>query len=396
MLIYYVLLLVIFNSCIETLDPEGLVDDFESVLVIEATITNELKQHEIRLTRSFKFEENITPLESNAEVKVLDDDGNVIRFLESEPGLYLSEEAFEAQPNKNYRLSITTSDGRNYASDAAQLTQITPINEVIAQRVINNGEDGMGFFVNTFDPTNSSKFYRYEFEETYKIIAPFWRPDDLITLTDDPIDCFVQEVFVGENNERVCYGTNISNTIILTNTSGLEQDNVSQFLVHFINKNNYILTHRYSILVRQFVQSPAAYNFFETLRNLSQSDNIFSQIQPGLLVGNVFSANNENEIVLGYFDVASVSEQRIFFNYTDFFSEEPLPPYVNPCEQFAPPVSLSGTCILANFVRSGTVEFVSENPAPNAEFPGPFLVVTDVCGDCTELGSNVVPPFWID
>jgi hypothetical protein len=394
--VYFGILIVVLNSCTEPFDTTGVISDFESVLVIEATITNEFKQQQIRLTRTFEFEANGAPSESNAEVIVLDDQGNEFRFLETEPGLYLSEQVFEAQANRDYRLSVTTSDGRNYASRVTQLTQVTPIGEVVAERRINNEEEGMAILVNTFDPTNSSKFYRYEYEETFLIIAPDWKEEDLIA-SPNSNDCQVEVVTTGENNERVCYGTNTSNGIILTSTAGLVEDRVSEFMVRFVDRNNYIISHRYSILVRQFVQSSAAYSFFDTLKNLSESDNLFSQIQPGLLVGNVFSENNDNEIVLGYFDIASVSEERIFFDYDVFFPNEPLPPYISACNPSAPPiVGLAGDCELADFVRANFVEYLGVNSAPTEERPGPFLVVAPACGDCTVIGSNVVPPFWID
>ena len=394
--VYFGILIVILNSCTEPFDTTGVITDFESVLVIEATITNELKQQQVRLTRSFEFEANGAPSESNAEVIVLDDQGNEFRFLETEPGLYLSEQVFEAQANRDYRLSVTTNDGRNYASRATQLTQVTPIGEVVAERRINNEEEGMAILVNTFDPTNSSNFYRYTYEETFLIIAPDWREEDLVA-SPNSNDCQVEVVITGENNERVCYGTNASNGIILTSTAGLVEDRVSEFLVRFVDRNNYILSHRYSILVRQFVQSPAAYSFFDTLKSLSESDNLFSQIQPGLLIGNVFSETNTNEIVLGYFDIASVSEQRIFFDYDEFFPGESLPPYVSACNPSAPPiVGLAGDCELADAVRSNFVEYLGVNSAPTEDIPGPFLVVAPACGDCTVIGSNEVPPFWID
>ncbi len=195
----------------------------------------------------------------------------------------------------------------------------------------------------------------------------------------------------------MCYGTNTSNDIILTNTSGLDEDNVSKFMVRFIDRDNYIISHRYSILVRQFVQSPAAYTFYDTLKILSESDNLFSQVQPGLLVGNVFSEDNDNEIVLGYFGLASVSEQRIFFNYDEFFPGEELPPYISPCNPFAPDIfQFGGGCELAPFVRSNVVEYFGINSMTTDLNPGPYLVVDPVCGDCTVIGSNVVPPFWTD
>ena len=396
-LVCFVLLIALVNSCTEPFDTSGILSDFESALVIEATITNELKQHEVKLTKSFEFGADGAEAVSDAEVRVLDDQGIEIKFLESEPGIYVSDQEFEALIERVYSLSVTTNDGRVYVSNPTQLTKATPIDNVIAERIINDDDqEGMAILVNTFDPTNSSNFYRYEFEETFLIIAPDWTNQDLVALSPDPNDCGVAVVDTGDNNERVCYGTNVSNEIILTTTTGLTEDRVSDFVVRFVDRNNYILSHRYSILVRQFVQSPTSYSFLNILNNLSESDNLFSQIQPGLLIGNVFNESDRDEIVLGYFDVASVSEQRIFFNYDEFFPDEPLPPYATACNATAPPLSDFGDCVLAFSVRNEFVEYLDVNLGPTEENPGPYLVVSPPCGDCTVLGSNVAPPFWID
>ncbi|MEM8847558.1 MAG: DUF4249 domain-containing protein [Bacteroidota bacterium] len=398
----------LIQSCIEPFDTEGIVNDFESALVIEATITNELKQHQIRLTRAFELEADSARAESNAQVTILDDQGMTFQFSEIEPGLYQSDQAFQAEGTRNYQLSISTSDGRSYASDPAQLTQQTQIESVEAARVTNDdGNEGMAILVNSFDPSNNSNLYRYEYEETFLIIAPDWTDTDLVkSVPSQQDDCTVDLVFTGDNDERICYGTNLSNTIILTNTNGLDEDRVSRLQVRFIDRDNFILSHRYSILVRQFVQSPAAHTFYVRLQELSQSDDLFSQTQTGLLIGNVFSEDDENEIVLGYFEVSSVSEERIFFNYEDFFPGEDLPPYAINCNRSAPgffqpsEFGFFAGCLLSELVAVGAVEYVGPNNgeiAPSGEQAvGPHIVVPAPCGDCTQLGSNVRPSFWID
>jgi hypothetical protein len=174
-------------------------------------------------------------------------------------------------------------------------------------------------------------------------------------------------------------------------------------MVRFINRDNYIITHRYSILVRQLVQSPEAYTFFETLNDFSGSESLFSETQPGFLQGNVYSSDNPDEKVLGYFDVASVSQQRIFFDYEDFFPGEPLPPYVDNCTPFAPNIFgvTSGPvpeefipCVLKPMVELGLVSYLRDNK--DEIEGGPYIVVPRVCGDCTELGSNQIPEFWTE
>jgi len=406
--IFYVavaFLMTLLNGCVEPFETEGIVEDFKSVLVVEAALTNELKQHQIRLTRAFEFEADSARAEQNANVSVIDDQGRRFQFSEGEPGVYLSDGVFEAESgDRNYSLSITTSDGKGYASDPVELTTQNPIGNIEAARITNeNGNEGMAILVNSFDPTNTSNLYRYEYEETFLIIAPDWTNTDLVkTVPDDIEDCQVNLVFTGDNNERICYGSTSSNTIILANTSGLDEDRVSQLRLRFINRDNAILTHRYSILVRQFIQSPEAHTFYTRLRELSQSDNLFSQIQTGLLVGNIFSEANADEIVLGYFEVASVSEERIFFNYDDFFPGEDLPPYFIDCDRSAPPLLLpfGFGCGLSQLVETESVEYFGPNRGEFVAAPfvpvGPHIVVPAPCGDCTRIGSNIRPSFWVD
>ena len=139
------------------------------------------------------------------------------------------------------------------------------------------------------------------------------------------------------------------------------------------------------------MHSQTAYRFYETLKNFATSESLFSETQPGYLIGNIISQKDRNEKVLGYFDVASVDEKRIFFNYVDFFPGESLPPYVSPCEIIAP---LRG--FLIDQVRYNLVKYVKDYDGENLYRPGPYIVVDRVCGDCTVLGPSEAPEFWID
>ncbi|MDT0607745.1 DUF4249 domain-containing protein [Croceitalea rosinachiae] len=385
-----------FYGCIEPFEAEFI--DFESAIVVEATITNEMKQQQVFLTRTFEFEADGPTAESNANVRVIA--GSVtFDFEETDPGVYVSAQTFAAQSNTAYRLLIDTQDGRSYSSNEILLTSATQMDEVRAERINNDdGEDGIAILVDSFDPTGNSVNYRYTYEETYRIIAPKWADFTLIPDPEGPTGCEMMAVN-REIDDRVCYATNLSNEIILTNTSDLQEDRVSSFMVRFIDRNNYIISHRYTILVRQFIQSNTAFTFYETLAQFSGNESLFSETQPGFLEGNVFSEQNEEEKVLGFFDVASVTEQRIFFNYSDLYPNEPLPPFVDPCNQFAPPLAIMGACILRPAVERGDVRFFDDNPNPQPGADGgegPFFVVPRVCGACTVLGELEVPEFWTE
>ncbi|MDT0607744.1 DUF4249 domain-containing protein [Croceitalea rosinachiae] len=395
-----------FYGCIEPFEAEFV--DFESAIVVEATITNEMKQQQVFLTRTFEFEADGPSAESNANVRVIA--GNLtFNFEETDPGVYVSTQAFAARPDTAYQLRIDTQDGRSYRSDETILPPINQSYGARAERMTNDdGIDGIAILVDSFDPTGNSLNYRYTYEETYRIIAPKWSPFDLIPVPlPGPLEerlerpCAMIKILKDiEEESRICYATDFSNKIILTNTSDLQEDRVSNFMVHFINRNNYIISHRYSILVKQFVQSNTAFTFYETLEQFSGSESLFSETQPGFLEGNVFSEQDREEKVLGFFDVASVKEQRIFFNYTDLYPGEPLPPFVSPCREIAPPEeTIDRFCLLQDLYALNTTRFYDDNINPQIgvdDVEGPFLLVPRVCGDCTVLGEPEVPEFWTE
>ena len=388
------MLTLISTSCLEEFDFKT--ESFESALVVEATLTNEMKNQEVLISRTFRFEEEGPNAETNADVRITDDLSNTYDFQEMEPGKYVSVNPFSAVPNVNYQLLITTSDGKNYTSTPTQLTNATQLDEVNVSRTTNNeGVDGIEITVDSFDPTGNSKYYRYTYEETYKIVAPKWTQLDFLVVSDTPP--FEVSTQSRTQEEKTCYATTNSNTVIITDTNDLSEDRVSNFPIRFIANDNYIIGHRYSILVHQYIQSTAAYNFYKTLRDLSGSESIFSQNQPGFFSGNVASVTDSNEKVIGFFDVATVSSKRIFFNYQDFYPGAE-PPFISNCTEFAPPLSspsMPPSSPLIDQINGGFIKYFAENENPN-EAEGPYFAVSRECGDCTALGSNVVPPFWVE
>jgi Domain of unknown function (DUF4249) len=309
-----VLVLVTFFA-ISCTEPYALqTNSFEEALVIEATLTNELKNQEIKISKTYKFEENGPTFETGATVSVTDDLGTEYLF-EEQNGSYFSTVAFQAETGREYKLHITTSDGKTYSSTQQKLTTINQIESVVPTVITNTeGQRGVQIGVNNYDPTNTSKYYRYEYEETYKIIAPKWKPVNAVVLPNDGVvgHPFIA-LFDRTSEERICYSTVKSNSLLFTTTTLQAEDRVSNFPVRFISNQNYIITNRYSILVKQYVQSLESYTFYKTLSEISGSGSILSQNQPGFFYGNIRSDDNPTEKVIGFFDVASVSSKRIFF-----------------------------------------------------------------------------------
>ena len=391
-LILFLIIAMISNSCTEPFDIKTIT--FESALVIEATITNELKYQEINLSRTFKLEDNGPSSESNANVKIIDDLQNTYNFHETDPGKYVSNNEFSALANRNYQLKIVTNKGDSYSSQLTKLTNISKIDKVYVEK----SEDGTGvnIFVDSHNPNGNSRYYRYEYEETYKIIAAKWAYSDLIVVSKKPP---IFDFKPRDDNKRVCYNTIFSKGIIQTETNNLIEDKVTKLPIRHISRDNYIITHRYSMLLKQNVQSQEAYVFYKTLNNLSDSgENLFSQNQPGFITGNIYSDDNPNEKVIGFFEVSSVSTKRIFFSPSDVNLLIPSEkPYPISCDLIAPELKPGSGKSLFDYLESGSLKYFQDNDGtgyPLIPPGGPYIMVPTGCADCTQFGSNIVPEFW--
>ena len=398
------------TSCVEPYVLQT--NTFEEALVVEATITNELKQQEIKITKTYKLEQNQPTQVFGATVLVVDNLGTQFTFQEIN-GKYISNNPFQAIPGRTYQLKIRTSNGRKYSSSVEALTTVSPLTNVLANAVTrSDGKTGIEITAKSFDPTNTSKYYRFEYEETYKIVAPLWRNviavPTIIGYTPLFRPIYQMYFFPRTTEAKTCYTTKNSDRIIVTSTSNLSEDRVN-FPVQFLEKSDYKIANRYSILVKQYVQNLASYTFYKTLNEISGSGNILSQTQPGFLIGNISSESDPEEKVIGYFDVSSFSKQRIFLNHDDFFPYTPNPSYpynkcvagsdtdLNPfrgetfldfCFSAADNTTCAGETII-NLLENNTSVYYNNAGIRYELYPTP-------CGDCTSFSSNIRPLFWID
>lgn len=428
-IIFGLVFLASLIACVEELEIDTLTDDSASnLLVVEAVLTDELKTQTVLLSRSDSrldletdtvYSPYLTPgatpydsvaVESGATVKVMGNNGSEFMFTEGEPGKYYSNSPFALEMGTQYTLDITTRSGNGYVSGPVQVMGTAGISEVYAERAINDeGIEGVAIYVDSEPLSGDSQYFRYTYEETYKIVAPLWTPYDFeLTNYDKTTDppTYNLEIVEREIQNRVCYNTVASNNINVLTIAGNSSAKIARHLVRFISKENFIIAQRYSILVKQLVESQDANSYFGVLEDFSQSESLFSQVQTGPIYSNIHRKDGSEENVLGYVEAVGATEKRLFFNYVDFFPDEELPSYAfdyNCSFQTAllynPPPPPSCPQPLLDRIEANIVTFYSvydESLVPNASCPGPYIFVPRICGDCTLLGANVVPEFWVE
>jgi len=339
--ISFLTILFITNGCTEEFNAAS--TEFEDAIVIEASLTDQLAFQKVLLSRTFKIDDTQNQLEkvSGANVRVVSN-STTYTFSETTSGTYTSDIQFRAELDTDHQLLVTTQSGKEYQSEVTQLrSETSNIENLYAVREVNeDGFDGISIYLDSYDPSGNSRYYTIDFEETYRIIAP-------IQLLGQTLE------------DRTCYNTINSTGRLLTNTTLSSEDRISRHLITFIPNEDLKMNNRYSILVRQYVNTESYYNFQKTLSELSSLESVFSPVQPGFVTGNIIATNNSNEKVLGSFEIASVREKRIFVNRLDFF----------------------------NF-NNENFRFCRQLP-PDADPPR-------ICTDCTVLGTRVKPNFWID
>ncbi|MEC8831736.1 MAG: DUF4249 domain-containing protein [Bacteroidota bacterium] len=421
-------------SCLDELEIDVLEDnDTSPALVVEAVFTDEPITQKVYLSRSslrldLETDTIYNPyiplgsrpidsvdMEGGATVRVFGDDGSTYQFTEGEEGTYLSNQPFALQMGVGYTLDISTQHGVEYESDPLVVEGRSQLTNVYAERAVNdNGEEGVAIYVDSDPQQGNTQFYRYTYEETYKVISPNWVGSEFRLTNYDPcalpFPTYDLEIVAREVQNRVCYNTVASTTIQQFSTSGSPDRNISKHMVRFIGKDNFIISERYSILVQQQVQSADAYSFYETLNGFSKSENIFSQVQPGAIYANVHRKDGASENVLGYVEAVGVSDQRLFFNFDDFFADEELPEFPFNCnlltaeeshQSYCDPTPEPNPCptSVIERVNLGIISYFGEydeDLLPDPLCSGPFVFVPRICGDCTLLGSNVEPDFWIE
>ena len=400
-----IITVVVFNmflmSCVEPIKLET--QTYEEALVIECTLTDQVKQQLVKLSLVSLLENNESISLTDAQVLVEDSQGAQYTFSEHDDGSYLSDNEFEAVPNVEYKLFITTSKGKEYESRGEFLTPKVPIDRLYGKLETIHNIKGVQVYVDCDNVNESANFFRYEFEETYKILTPYEITHDLM-LTDITTGEFTTSYTINivplEEDIHVCYSSAKQTKIIQTNISGSAENNINQSPIRFIEETESIIRDRYSILVNQYTQTYDSYNFYRILSKLGNIGNVLEENQTGFVKGNVYSKNDEKETVVGFFDVSSVSSKRIYFNYKDFDLTKPKYPYT--CYEDILDYMDNTEMDQDRNDRIYLYEIFHLNKPPwsfshvEADPNPKYVIISPECGDCTAFSSTLKPEFWQD
>jgi hypothetical protein len=345
----------------------------QSLLVVEGFL-NKGQASTFRLSRTIDLsEETSLKPELQAQLTVEGKDNSVAVFTEMGSGIYQAFLAF-LEVGKEYRLRIRTSAGREYLSSYVEVKNNPSIDSVSWRQQEDNA---VWISVSTHDPANSSRYYRWEFEETWEIRSFFfsmWKHQGNGSI--------VPRNMPTEDVSR-CWRYNASTNILLGSSARLTSDVIKESPLILIPRTSEKLEQRYSVLVKQYTLSREAYEYFDLLKKNTESLGTIFSPQPSEVRGNIYSVNDPNEQVIGFVTASAVQEKRIFISASELEGRGAYP-Y---CE----------TIFIKNHPDS-IAAAISFQPY-NAIYQGPALsgwdASTSRCVDCTSRGgSTSKPSYW--
>ena len=375
-----ILFTIAFVGCKKPYSPE-VTSVNSNLLVVEGTINTGADSTIFKLSRTVLVSSKVTAkpepgavltVESNAnESYVLTARGNGTYF---HPGLNVS-------PAKKYRLRIRTSAGAIYLSDYVE-SKVSPAIDSVSWKA---DDSGLQLYTTTHDAGNNSKYYRWEYQETWKFAARYrsefyFANNDILSRTS-------------ANDIYQCWAGSASSTIVLASSAKLSQDVISENPLTKIAFDSEKVSIRYSILVKQYVLTREAFDFWSALKKNTESLGSIFDAQPSELTGNIHNIANPDEPVIGYVAAGSTTSQRIFIGA----SQLPNWRVKYPATCFEP-----DTVLLVN-PRTGIKAVDLFKDLNNIVVSPTYNVIGNLtgytragrdCADCTVRGTTKQPAFW--
>lgn len=356
---------LVINGCIEQFSPPEVTNP-EIYLVVDGFLNVDGDASKIVLSHTQATNDDKQfEMEAGATLTVDTENGESYAFRDMGDGSYtLPPTNFNR--DAKYRLRIRRSDGREYESDYVVVSKTPPIDSITYR--VDMGRNAMMIYVNTHDPSNQTRFYRWNFEETYEYRMAYYS-----SLTRDYT---TKEIVPRSDNINVCWRTLPSRDIKLGSTIKLSQDIIRDLPVNIVDINTNKLYFGYSILVKQYGLTREAFEYWTDLAKTTQGTGSLFDPQPSQVTGNIHAKADSKELVFGYFSAAQEQKKRIFIReMLGAYPRCQAPDTLNFNDAF------NGSAVLLYYYQG----------LPKSGYLG----TSESCADCrSQGGTTTKPAFW--
>ncbi len=362
------LLMITGSSCVKPFEPPA-ISNPNSYLVVEGVVVPGSDSSTITLSRSRNLADTTTFLpENGASVRIVSRMGQTFQLQAKGNGRYAG--VLNLPTGEEYQLKISTDIGSQYESDFEPVVATPPIDSVTWK------QDGdVTIFVHTRDPQNKTRFYRWEYIETWEYHSYY---ESIIGYENNAL-------FYLDSSQKkfACWDSVFSNTVIIGASEKLSEDVINDQPVTTIPIGSDKISVRYSILVKQFGLTSKAFNFWQEIKQNGTSVGGLFDPLPSQLIGNIRCISNPAEPVIGYFSMATVQNKRIYILNNQVINWKGK----NYDELCVPRITSADSAIYFLW---------DPNLAPAYYISGGGLAISNVfCVDCTlQGGINRKPGYW--
>lgn len=316
---YIILLLTAFVACEEIYRPE--LDEVDNFLVVEAILISNQQQNHIRLykTVGFNDEDSDYPAVSGAQVFLVDENDNSIACSEAGAGNYLLNH--QMNEGEAYRLYIEY-DGEKYESGVQTVPEIPEMDSVYAgfsTRISTSGAS------NSTDKIKEEKGIQIYTDMNYKGGLNHYRfyARKIIQFLDH-YDTMIPPM--PEPERHPIYRWNSYYPTGVFNIAGppkySTEKNIQKHSIEFFEQDYTKYIHDTMVFsgwiyyVYQYGINEDTYDFYSDLNSqLAAEGKIFDPVYIQAK-GNILCTSNPEKVVLGNFEISSLSEKRFFLNYS--------------------------------------------------------------------------------
>jgi len=375
----WLLVLLVVSACREPFIPPDIKSN-TNYLVVDGFL-NAGDSTTITLSRTRNLGDSVPASpELNAQVSVLGEFGESFLLNGDGNGHYIANTLL-LSTTERYRLQILTSDGKKYLSDSVAVATTPPIDSISWKQDTSSASNKLGVtvYANTHDPLNNTRYYRWEYAETWQYHTPYY--SDFYYDGTQVVQRTPAEIVYN------CWRSAQSTSLLLASSASLNQDVIFEKPIFFIPVGDQRLQVKYSILVKQFALTREAYEYWENLKKNTELTGSIFDPQPSQMNGNLHCVTNPDEVVLGYIGASTAQSQRIFIDNNSTahwgFIESP-----QGCVEIAIPLD-SVNYYFKSFI------YIPTSALPSPPRPPGWFASTKACVDCTlQGGINVKPAFW--
>ena len=304
----------LFSSCVEEYKlPSKVVNEYESEIVIQGRILAG-EESIIYVSYTTPFNQEIpTPIVRNAQVSVVGQNGyrSEVAKYEPENNCYVIDTQ-NIDKKILYAVEVKV-DGETYQSEFLKVLDTPSINEVTYKE----NEDGISIHVTTLVNEENSRHYMWGYEEDWE----FHTEIDLARTTGK-VPVYNERIYplvnLYENLYYYCWMHRISRNVYLYSTEELTENSVKDVKLLDIPINDIRISYIYSILVKQWSLSEAAYYYYKTLKLYTEESGGLFTPMPTEIQGNVICVSNPQKRARGYVLASNVVTKRLFVYESDF------------------------------------------------------------------------------